>query len=504
MNRVLMATAAAAVMIGGCTVGPNYTPPEVAVPDRFSSVKGQPGDGITPLDISKPAAEIERGPVADLKTWWRGFQDPTLDQLIDRAVAGNLDLRVAEARIREARALLGVERSGWFPTIDARGGVTRSRQSQSGSGFGVGGTGRSSESTLWVAGFDAGWEIDVFGGTRRAVEAARADLGATEEDRNAVLVSLLAEVATNYVTLRGVQQQLRISFDNIESQRQTLALNEARFAAGITSEFDVSRARAQVAAFEATVPGLRIAEASALHRLAVLTGQAPGALKAELGTVPDGDPRQINAVPMALPEVPVGLPSELLLRRPDIRRAERRLAAATARIGVATADLFPRFSLTGSFGTQGNEAPRLVDSRSIFWSVGPAVSWNLFDGNRIRSNIAVRNERQAQTLAEYERTVLLSFEEVENAVTSYSQNIERRAALARAVEANRRSVELATGRFNGGIGDLLDVLLAQRDLFAAEEALVRSETQLSTDLVAIYKALGGGWTPATQGVARSE
>lgn len=499
MNRELGAALAAALIVGGCTVGPNYTPPEVAVPDRFSSVKGEPGGGVTPLDISKPGTEAERGPIADLKTWWRGFQDPTLDQLIDRAIAGNLDLRVAEARIREARALLGIERSGWFPTLDARGGVNRSRQSQP-----PGGTGRSAESTLWVAGFDAGWEIDVFGGTRRAVEAARADLGATEEDRNAVLVSLLAEVATNYVTLRGVQQQLRISFDNIESQRQTLALNEARFAAGITSEFDVSRARAQVAAFEATVPVLRIAEASALHRLAVLLGQAPGALKTELGTVPDGDPRQANAVPMALPEVPVGLPSELLLRRPDIRRAERRLAAATARIGVATADLFPRFSLTGSFGTQGDEAPRLVDSRSIFWSVGPAVSWNLFDGNRIRSNIAVRNERQAQTLAEYERTVLLSFEEVENAVTSYSQNVERRAALARAVEANRRSVELATGRFNGGIGDLLDVLLAQRDLFAAEEALVRSETQLSTDLVAIYKALGGGWTPATQGVARGE
>lgn len=499
MKRLLLATAAAAVMIGGCTVGPNYTPPEVAVPDRFSSVKGPPGDGITPLDISKPAAEPERAPVADLRTWWRGFQDPTLDRLIDRAVAGNLDLRVAEARIREARALLGIERSGWFPTLDARGTVTRSRQSQP-----PGGTGRSSESTLWVAGFDAGWEIDVFGGTRRAVEAARADLDATVEDRNAVLVSLLAEVATNYVTLRGVQQQLRISFDNIESQRQTLALNEARFAAGITSEFDVSRARAQVAAFEATVPTLRIAEANAIHRLAVLIGQAPGALKAELGTVPDGDPRQINPLPMALPEVPVGLPSELLLRRPDIRRAERRLAAATARIGVATADLFPRFSLTGSLGTQGHEAPRLVDSRSIFWSVGPAVSWNLLDGNRIRSNIAVRNERQAQTLAEYERTVLLSFEEVESAVTSYSQNIERRAALARAVEANRRSVELATGRFNGGIGDLLDVLLAQRDLFAAEEALVRSETQLSTDLVAIYKALGGGWSPDPRGVARTE
>lgn len=483
---------ACCLSLTGCTVGPDYEPPSVAVPERFHSVPGEAGGRLKPMGPTAATQPVGDAEVAELATWWRAFKDPTLDGLIDRAVAGNLDLRRAEARLREARALLAAERSGFFPELDARGSVTRSRTSQSGPLP----PGQSSESTLWRAGFDARWELDVFGGTRRAVEAARAELGAAEEDRNAVLTSLLAEVASNYIALRGTQQQLRIAFDNIESQKQTLAFNRARFEAGLVSELDVSRSAAQLASFEATVPTLRVAEASAIHRLAVLLGVTPGTLREELGEVPDGQPRTAGSVPMALPEVPVGLPSELLRRRPDVRRAERRLAAATARIGVATADLFPRFSLTGSLGTQGNEAPRLVEARSIFWSIGPAVSWNVFDGGRVRANIEAQNARQAQALADYERTVLLSLEEVENAVTGYARNVERRAALARAVEASRRSVELAAGRFAGGegLGDLLDVLLAQRDLFQAEEALVRVDTQLSADLVALYKALGGGWS----------
>lgn len=505
-----------AAALAGCKVGPNYEPPEVKVPTEYGS---SPSGRVATTQAGSAVGASSRGPgagtqpgvggqmsgaVADLTKWWQSFDDPTLDALIDRAVAGNLDVRQAASRLAEARAQLGVSQAAFYPTVDAGANATRSRSSKTltsggSSSPGGGGFGKT-ESTLYRAGFDASWEIDVFGGVARDVEAGRADIQAAMEDRNSVLTSLLAEVATNYVLLRGTQQRIRIATDNIDSQRETLRLNEARLAAGISSEFDVARARAQVASFEATVPTLRVQEAQTIHRLGVLLGLSPAALKTELA------PPQ--AIPMALPEVPVGLPSELLRRRPDIRRTERQLAAANARIGVATADLFPRFSLTGSLGTQSSKVARMGDSRSIFYSIGPAVSWNVFDAGRIRSNIRVQNERQAQLLAAYENTVLRSFEEVENAVVAYTQNVDRRAALARAVEANRRSVELATGRFAGGqgVGNLLDVLVAQRDLFSAEDALVAQETELSQILVSLYKALGGGWEtypetppPATAG-----
>jgi NodT family efflux transporter outer membrane factor (OMF) lipoprotein len=490
--RVMAVLGAAVLVVGGCTVGPDYKAPEAKVPGKFASA----GEKIATTQAASAvgaSAQAAGTGVADLTQWWKSFGDPTLDSLVERAVAGNLDVRQAEARLREARARLGVSESRWYPTVDAGGQATRSRQSKnlnSSSGSGgssVPGFSSKTERTLYEAGFDASWEIDVFGGVRRDVEASRADLAATAEDRRAVITSLLSEVALNYVLLRGTQQRIRIAEGNIASQRETLRLNEARFEAGITSEFDVARARAQVASFEATVPNLQTQARQAIHRLSVLTGQAPAALAEELS--PSG------AIPMALPEVPVGLPSELLMRRPDIRRAERQLAAATARIGVATADLFPRFSLTGSLGTQSDKVARMADSKSIFYSVGPAVSWNVFDAGRIRNNIRVQDEQAVAALAAYEQSVLSSLEEVENAIVAYTNNVIRREALRRAVEANRRSVELATGRFAGGqgVGNLLDVLVAQRDQFGSEEALVASETELSQNLVSLYKALGGGW-----------
>lgn len=495
--RVMAVLAAAVALVGGvggCTVGPDYKAPEAKVPGKFASA-GEKFATTQAASVVGASTQAAGTGVADLKQWWKSFGDPTLDSLVERAVAGNLDVRQAEARLREARARLGVSESRWYPTVDAGGQATRSRQSKnlnsssgsSGGTTGVPGFSSKTERVLYEAGFDASWEIDVFGGVRRDVEASRADLAASAEERRAVITSLLSEVALNYVLLRGTQQRIRIAEANIASQRETLRLNEARFEAGITSEFDVTRARAQVASFEATVPNLQTQARQAIHRLSVLTGQAPAALAEELS--PSG------AIPMALPEVPVGLPSELLMRRPDIRRAERQLAAATARIGVATADLFPRFSLTGSLGTQSDKVARMADSKSIFYSVGPAVSWNVFDAGRIRNNIRVQDERAVAALAAYEQSVLNSLEEVENAIVAYTNNVLRREALRRAVEANRRSVELATGRFAGGqgVGNLLDVLVAQRDQFGSEEALVVSETELSQNLVSLYKALGGGW-----------
>lgn len=512
-RALCLLSAAAATFVAGCAVGPNYQSPDVKTPSAFGSA--QSGRVVTTqksseVDASsRPSGPTTTPAVADLTHWWQSFDDPTLSSLVDRAVANNLDLKQAESRIRQSRAQLGINAADYYPTLDANGNVTRQRASDSTGpgGSRVPGSG-GRESTLWRAGFDASWEVDVFGGVRRSVEAARADLDATFEDRNSVITTLLAEVASNYVQLRGAQQRIRIANDNIESQKQTLGLNEARFQAGISSEFDVARARAQVASFEATVPSLRIIEQQAIHRISVLLGLAPAELTTELAPP--------ERIPMALPEIPVGLPSELLRRRPDIRRVERQLAAQSARIGVATADLYPRFSLTGSLGLQTSKFARIGDARSIFYSIGPAVSWNVFDAGRIRSNIKLQNERQSEILLSYYATLLNSFEEVENAIVAYTRNVERREALSRSVEANRRSVELATGRFAGGqgVGNLLDVLVAQRDLFSAEDALVASETELSQNLVALYKALGGGWesfsftesasTPATQPVATTK
>jgi NodT family efflux transporter outer membrane factor (OMF) lipoprotein len=467
--------------VAGCTVGPNYQTPKVNLPEHYGSnpsttlpttqAASQLGTTTAPAMSTRPASEK----IADLALWWKGFEDPILDSLIERATKGNLSVRQYEARLREARATLGIDAAPLYPSLSANGGLTRQR----GGGAPV--------SNTWTAGLDASWEIDVFGGTRRQVENGRALVEAAELDRRSTVVSTLAEVAMNYVTLRGAQQRIRIAMDNIESERETLKLNESRFQAGIDSEAEVAQARAQVAIFEATIPPLRIQESVAIHALSVLLGEAPESLKAELSA-----PKEI---PMALPTIPVGLPSELLRRRPDVAAAERRLAAQTALNGVATSDLFPKFSLTGSFGSSAGQIKSIGSQRSLFWSVGPAVSWNVFDAGQIRSNIKLQSALQQEDFAIYESTILTSLQDVEDAIVQYKYTVEQREALRRAVIANQRSVELVSGRFYGGQGvaTLLDVLVAQQNLFSAEDSLVTSESQLSQYLVSVYKALGGGW-----------
>lgn len=521
-NRRVIWMAAASVVaavIAGCTVGPDYVPPKVTTPGLYSSAattRLATTQASSAVGASTQKAETGSAPVlADLSRWWEAFNDPVLNGLVERAVVGNLDVKVAESRLRQARAQLGISAAAWYPSVDANSSVTRSRSSvtgfqrtipgTTGGTGGTGGTGTGTgtgttirggqiggdESTLWRSGFDATWEIDVFGGVRRDVEAARADLAAQEEDRRNVLTSVLAEVASNYVTVRGTQQQIRIARQNIASQRRTLEVNEARANAGVLSDYDVSTARGQVANFEAQIPPLETQEAAAVFRIGVLLGLAPGTLRSELAPT--------ETIPMSLPVIPVGLPSELLRRRPDIRGAERRIAAQTARIGVATSDLFPKFSLTGSLGTQNSKFAHLGDASSLFYSIGPAVSWNVFDAGRIRNNIRVQNELQNQTISTYNQTILLAMEDVENAITSYSRNVERREALRRAVDAQRRAVENVTNLFSGGLGDPLNILIAQRDEFNYELQLVQTETELSANLVSLYKALGGGWETFREG-----
>jgi len=458
-----------------CAVGPQYTKPEIPVPKSWNEVPAM--------------SEKESG--SSLARWWTEFQDPTLDRLVKDAVEGNLDLKIAAARIKEARAARGIAASAGLPQVGVEAAYARTQRSEAAPPFNS--VGASSafgprEQNAFEAGFDASWEIDVFGGVRRDKQAALADVQAAEEGRREVLVTLLADVGRSYLELRGTQQQLRILEETVASERDTLDLAKARLEAGLGTELDVARAEGLLRANEAERPVLERQARQAIYRLGVLLGKEPGALAKELET-----PAEIPPVP---PEVPLTLPSELLSRRPDLKRAERELAAATARVGVARADLFPRFSILGSFGRRSEDAADLTKGASQFWNVIPAVRWPIFSGGRIRANIRVQDARQEQALLQYEKDILTALEEVENALSAHARDRARQDSLRAAVAANRRALDLATDRYTSGLESFLSVLDAERSVYAAEDQLVRSEKNTAVTLIAVYKALGGGWSLA--------
>lgn len=465
--------AAALLLVGGCMVGPDTRTPEVTLPGAWTS----------------ELAGGEVGGAATLEGWWRLLDDPALNELVDRAIKGNLDLAEARGRLAEARAQRGVTAADLFPQVDVEGSYSRSRTSENdnfgGFGHGAPGFGQGEARNQWRAGFDMSWEIDVFGGQRRAVQAAEAGIEAAREDLRDVLVILLAEVARNYTELRGLQERLEIARSNTVTQREAVGLAEARFNAGLTSELDAARARALLATTQAEIPTIEAGIRQAAHRLGVLLGEYPGALVAETS--------EPQAIPRSTVVVPVGLPSDLLRRRADIRRAERRLQAATANIGTATADLFPRFSLTGTFGFSSAEIGDLVEGDSRFWSIGPAVRWPIFDAGRIVSNIRVQESREVQQEAVYKQTVLTALEEVENSLVNYAREQVREASLAEAVANNRRAVDLANELYGRGLEDFSAVIDAQRELFTVQDRYAQSRTRVTTNLIALYKALGGGW-----------
>jgi NodT family efflux transporter outer membrane factor (OMF) lipoprotein len=474
LNR-LSILALLALFAGGCahvpSVGPNYRQPAVSTLAHW----GEPLNG---GETSGPAA------VAD---WWQNFRDAELNSLISRAVQSNLDLKIAQARVREARAEYGIAVGNLWPTVDAAGSYTRDRESKQEPVLGSLPLppGIPFENNVYQSGFDASWEIDVFGGKRRAVESAKAQVAAAQFGERGTLITLLGEVARNYVEARGYQRQLEIARENIRAQEQTLALTQNRFTNGLANNLDVQQANTLLATTRAAVPTLETALQASIHRLGVLLGQPPETLQTELSTV--------APIPAAPPTVPVGLPSELLLRRPDVAQAERQLAAATANIGVAKADLFPKFYLTGIAGFQGVSADEWFDARSQFWSVGPAVQWRIFDAGRIRANIRVQNARQEEALADYEQAALSAFEDVENALTAYAKEQVRRRSLEDAVKSSQESLRLANQLYANGLSDFINVLDAERSLYQAQDALVQSDRTVSTDLISLYKALGGGW-----------
>ncbi len=458
-----------ALILSGCKVGPNFKPPQAKVPPGWT--------GITKTPSAQPSAITAQPP--DLTEWWRKFNDPKLVALVDEALKQNLDLQLAEARLRQARASRGVVAGGLWPAINSTADYRRQRLSTGRTGPAVG------PQDLFLAGLDAVWEMDIFGGIRRNVESAGANILAARESIHDVQVTLAAEVALNYLQLRGFQQQIAIAQNNLKAQQHTADITRQRFNAGFVSGLDVANADAQVASTESTIPVLETAARQSIYALSVLLARLPADLVAELSTT--------EPLPTTPPEVPVGLPSELLRRRPDIRQAEAQLHAATAQIGVAVADLFPKFSLTGSITYQANLVQNWFTDPSRSWAFGPSVSWPVFQGGSIRSNIKVQEALRDQSYITYQKTVLGALQEVENALIAFNKEWEHRKALNDAVVANRKAVDLSTQLYTQGATDFLNVLSAQRSLFASEDALVQSNRNVATDLVAIYKALGGGW-----------
>lgn len=453
-------------ILSGCMVGPNFQRPQTPLP----------ADWAGPTAESRPVTPAEE----ELARWWTLFDDATLASLVEKAVQSNLDLKQAEARIRQARAARGIVAAGIGPTVDATGAYQHSRAAGS-----VNGKSEGVITDQYQAGFDAGWELDIFGGVRRAIEAADADLQAALETRRDVLVTLTAEVARNYIDLRAFQERIAISRQNLEAQKHSAALTRLRFQGGFIGALDVANADAQVATTAAQIPLLEASARQSIYSLSVLLGRDPAALI--------GDLSPVAVIPLAAPSIPLGVPADLLRRRPDVRRAEAEIHAATARIGVATADLFPRFTISGSVGLRAGDFSSWFDWASRIWSFGPSASWNLFEMGRTRSNIEQQQALQDQSLITYQQTVLTALQEVENALIASAKEEEHRRVLREAVSANRKAVDLAKTLYTQGHTDFLNVLNAQRSLYASEDALIRSTGSVSANLVALFKALGGGW-----------
>jgi NodT family efflux transporter outer membrane factor (OMF) lipoprotein len=474
ITRLLFLTAfVGALALAGCTVGPDYVEPETETPDAWhtAAVEG-----------------LEEGE-ATLQTWWNVFNDEKLTELVLRSAEGNLDLRSALWRVEEVRALRGVVASNRKPQVGFSADANRSLPSDNGPLGEIAPEEGFEADNLFAAGVGASWELDVFGRIRRQVEAADAATDASVEAYRDVLVSLYAETALAYVNVRASQERLRIAHTNVETQENTLQLTKDRFDSGLVSALDVAQAESNLANTYSLIPVIERDLNEALNRLAVLLGENPGALHAELATeVPI--PHEPEAVTM-------GLPTELLRQRPDVRRAERMLASQTAQIGIATADLYPTFSLAGFLGLEALSAGDLASGDSVTWNVGLPIRWNIFAGGRIRSQIRAEEARTNQLLAGYEQTVLDALEESENAMVAYVKEVERRERLSQAVNATQRSLDLVLTQYTAGLTDFQNVLDTQRTLLLREDELAVAEGLVVGNLVRLYRALGGGWDPDT-------
>ncbi len=466
------AACALALLGAGCAVGPSYEEPQYELPDAWQNAA---------------AADVQDSTTAPLVSWWSAFGDTLLETLIADAREASPDLAAAIGRIREAHGYRRVAGGDRWPQVQANGQWSRTELPKSGLGGAAVAIGGTNPYSNWEFGLGASWEIDLFGRVRRQVEAANAGLQASVEDYRDVLVTLYANVAITYIEVRALQERLQYANDNAASQHETLGIVEARLEAGLVPALDVARARSNLANTLALIPQLEISLEIARNQLAILLGQVPGSLDARL---------EVNAgtIPAPPTAIAAGLPAELLRRRPDVRRSERQLAAQTARIGVATADLYPRFSLAGTIGLSAGEFGDLGNGGSRTWSLLPGFSWNLFSGGKVRGQIEAEKGKTEQALAAYEKTVLGALAEVENSLTALRQEEVRRDRLATAVEASQQSVELVNTQYLSGLTDFQSYLDAQRVLTSQQDQFAASQGQVVTNLIQLNRALGGGWS----------
>lgn len=474
-DRFVLATTLS-LILAGCEVGPNYRPPKAELPANFTAAT-RPTTNPSSVADAKQTAWIN---------WWTKFNDEELNSLVSRSLAANHELKIATARVREARAVERVAQSQLYPTVDLTAAFFQTHGDSAGFGAPWGLPGETS--SFYHLGFDANYEVDLFGGVRRTIEAAGATAEATEDQRRGVQVTLLGEVAREYISLRALQTRLDIANENLADQRHTLAIVQKRFKNGLAPNFDLVRANAQVDATESSIPPLESGIRQTIYALSVLLGEDPPALTSELLAA--------APIPPVPPQVPIGLPSELLKRRPDVMEAERLLAAATAVQGVATSDLFPHLILGGAAGVESLKASQLFsqhDPSSGFYAAGPLATWTIFDGGRRLANIDRSKAQVIAAINAYEATILQALQDVDSALVVYAHDQARRNSLDTLVTENQQALRIAQAEYSNGIIDLLDVLEVQRNLYASQDALAQAAQSVSTDLVALYKALGGGW-----------
>jgi len=469
---------AAALLAGGCAVGPDYREPKPALDASF---------------VNAPAAAANPSS-ADIATFWRGFGDAELTALIDRAIAVNGDVRIAQARLQESRANLQGARAELLPNIGVAADAGRTLTPE----YLLPGASRSQRTTsFYDAGFTASWELDFFGRNRRASESAAAQLDASQAGVHAAQTVVAAEVARNYLELRGLQLRLAVARDSIVNQRESLRLTSARLDAGRGTQLDVARAQTQLAGTEAILPTLQSAVDRSSYRIATLVAEPLREVAARLAT-----PRLLPTLPVTdLSALPLGTPEQLLRRRPDLVQSERQLAAATAEIGVATADLFPRVNLVGLIGFATNQLSGFGAATSQQYSLAAGLTWPLLDFGRVRSRISASEARALQSLASYEQTVATALEETEGALSQFSHSAEQTDKLAIAAASAEQAARLSKLRFDAGAVDFLIVLDAERQSLIARDALVLAQVGQATALVSVYRALGGGWSEAPAAVA---
>ena len=454
---------AALAMISGCMVGPDYQPPKTQAPPAWSGVTNSTATAGTRLTDN----------TVDLARWWTKFQDPKLTELVNAALRTNLDVQLDVALLREARATRGKDAGGLWPSLAASGSLTRA------------GTVNGGHHNAFGAGADAVWNLDFFGGTRRQLESDDASIQAACENIYGAQVTLVSEVALDYIQVRSAQEQIAIAQTNLQSEMHTADVTRQKGMAGFVSALDEANADAEVATTAATIPPLQTTIQQNIFALSILLDRPPADLLEDLS--------KPGSIPLTPPEVPVGLPSGLLRRRPDIREAEANLHAAAALIGVAVADFYPQFSLTGSLNYQSSVARDLFAGGNGLYSGGPQVNWPIFSGGSMISNLRLQKAATDAAYITYQKTVLAALADVESYLVAFAREWDHRKALSDAVVKNRRALDLSRQLYQAGTTEFLTVLDAERSLLASETALALSRQAISSDLVNIYRALGGGW-----------